>query len=103
MTKTIISERVYNQNQSWYFEHTVLVNEGTTSFKLRVAIRRNAYDNQSYAHVDMWNGNEWKRVLGVPITECVCKSISYTDVAVTKTAFVIDSNKLLLETCKIVL
>ena len=98
----LISQRCYYQDQSWYFERTVSLREGTTkSIKLKVSIRRNAYDNQSYARVYMWDGTKWNQVVNSPITECVCKIISYVNLNITVVHFEDDYTRLLNEALKI--
>lgn len=99
----LISERCYNQDQSWYFERTVKVKNEFNERSLRVTIRRNAYDNQSYARVDVWDTskNVWNRVVNAPITECECKRISYVDNHISITVFGTDYSRLLDEALKI--
>lgn len=72
-----IAEQVYNAEQSWYFERIVKAGcWGST--KLRVKIRRNAYDDQSFARVYLWTKTEWSLVAERPITDCECRRLSYT-------------------------
>lgn len=100
MKTKVISERVYNQNQSWYFERVTKINGGIT---LKVSIRRNAYDCQSHAQVHKWNGDKWEVVVSAPISECECQSISYVQSGVTKSFFEADHNRLFMEAVKIVM
>jgi hypothetical protein len=97
-TKTI-SERVYQQNQSWYFERTVLIG----GEKLKVEIRRNAYDDQSYGRVMKWDGNEWKQVVHSPIQLLQCRHISYVTSGVVASHFEKDFGQLFNEAAKIIL
>lgn len=94
----LISERIWNADQSWYFERTVQVGV----VKLKVKIRRNAYNDQSYARVERWNGEEWKIVVTAPITECQCQSLSYVTRGVNLADFEKDYTRLLTEAVKIV-
>ena len=98
-TKTI-SERVFNADQSWYFERIILL---PNTDKVKINIRRNAYDFQSWARVSRWNGEEWKNVVDAPITEFNCHKISYVDKGITTKHFDEDAGKLLMEAMKIVL
>ncbi len=95
---TVISERVYNQNQSWYFKRTVKV--GT--HKLRTRIRRNAYDFQSSALVERWDGDKWRNVCSAPIMECECRRVSYVQNGITAAHFENDHKRLLKEALAIV-
>lgn len=70
--KIIQSDFNYSQ-QSWHY--TQLVKVGDTKFRIR--LRRNAYDFQSYAVIERWNGEEWKEVLSRPIREMLCKDVHY--------------------------
>ena len=97
-----ISERVYNQDQSWYFERTVTVTNSDVIIKLRVSIRRNAYNDQSYARVDQWTATGWERVIDAPIMECDCSAISYTDNKPATCLFKDDADRLLQEAIQIV-
>lgn len=93
-----ISTQTYNENQSWYHKRVVVVDER----RFKVHIRRNAYDFQSFAKVELWNGSEWKGVYSEPITACACKSISYVQSGITDTAFEEDFMRLLLVAAEIV-
>jgi len=93
-----ISERCYNQNQSWNYERTVNV-DGT---KLRVQIRRNAYDMQSFARVHIWDGSNWNVVCSRPISECTCKTISYVQDKINDGLFKSDADSILKEAMQIV-
>ena len=95
----LIAQRTWNQDQSWHHENTVKMDDGQ---KIRVLIRRNAYDAQSWATVARWNGEEWKQVCSRPITECACRSISYVDQGVGHRSFGPDTASLLAEAKKII-
>jgi len=95
---TTISTRVFNQDQSWVFQRTVEIKaRKNAKHTLRINIRRNAYDNQSYAKVERWNGTEWKNVVNAPITECECKGISYVDLNISARHFERDAERLVKE------
>lgn len=98
-----ISEQVYNENQSWYFERVVEVKaKGGKKHVLQIDIRRNAYDNQSYAKVKRWNGEEWKQVIHQPISRCECKGISYVQGGIRVSHFENDAKRLMEEAVQIV-
>jgi hypothetical protein len=68
-----IDEQCYKRDQSWYYHSVIKVNGQS----LKVEIRRNAYDIQSYANVSRWDGKQWSIVWKKPINACNCKSVSY--------------------------
>jgi hypothetical protein len=86
-----IAEQCFEQNQSWMY---IYVGE-VDGVRLRVEIRRNAYDAQSYAKIDKWNGEIWNFVHSMPITSCYCKRISYVMENVTKEDFQADAMTLI--------
>ena len=63
---TEIDTRFYNKDQSWYFIRIVKWN----NHKLKVVIRRNAYDHQSYAKCYKFDGKQWNVVNSMPIEDC---------------------------------
>jgi len=95
-----ISERLWMQNQSWFYRRIVMRN----GYKLRVDIKRNAYDVQSFARVKVWNRERlsWNWVCGCPITECDCKAISYVKKDPSMDIFRKDGEKLFNEALQIV-
>ncbi len=97
-TSKTISKRTWNSDQSWHHELTVNID----GHKLRVKIRRNAYDAQSWATVVRWNGEEWKQVCSRPIAECVCSVISYVDQSISHRSFGPDTASLLAEALEII-
>jgi len=70
----LIQKNLYNQNQSWNYLEII---EDTHGNRLRISVRRNAYEEQSHAKVERWDGNQWQFVTSIPITECACYDISY--------------------------
>jgi hypothetical protein len=102
MKSKIISSRCYNQDQSWYFERVIRYQGDNGHFTLKVHIRRNSYNSQSHAQVSIWDGFEWSNIVNAPISECVCKTISYTDNNVTMSQFEDDEKRLLEEALLIV-
>ena len=99
--ETIISERCYNQDQSWYYERTAKFESPTQSVKLKVYIRRNAYDEQSCALVHLWSGQGWNLIVTAPISECLCKDVDWIDKNVKPSFFTADCNRLIVEALKI--
>lgn len=90
----VILEDLEHSQQSW--NYTKVVKVGDTRFRIR--LRRNAYDFQSYAIVERWNGEEWKQVLSRPISEMLCKEIGYYEELLTaeqKGFFEFDADALL--------
>ena len=88
-----ISERCYNQSQSWHYKKVIAI--GKLTFK--IYIRRNAYDSQSYAKVYIYDtiASKWNEIVSAPIMECECEKISYVHKGVRPSAFVNDACRLL--------
>jgi hypothetical protein len=92
----VIQNEVDNHGQSWNFAHIVKGNTGKGGvYKLRIRIRRNAYDAQSYALAEHWNGYKWHEVVRQAIDRCECQSISYVSRGVTPEIFKNDCKRLL--------
>ena len=91
-------ERVWQGGHAWNYEGHVRNNEHS----LRVSIRRNAHDEQSWARVHRWDGTKWQLVLSRPICECHCKTISYIQQGVKIAAFKKDTEELLQATMGII-
>lgn len=70
-----ISQRFYMQGQSWNFERIV----EQAGRKLRVAIRRNAYDDQSSVHGYALDPLQlkWNLLVDRPIMGAACQKASY--------------------------
>lgn len=50
----------------------------TGKHKMRVRRKRDAYDFQSYATIERWNGEEWRKVESIPYREmATCQGDSY--------------------------
>ncbi len=93
MYHTVISKRTYPASSSW--NHQTVVNHLGRRFK--VDIRRNWMDEQSYAHVDYWNGTEWTRVVDCNIAALDCHKISFVAKEITDQDFASSVEALLLE------
>ena len=74
------TERVYQGSQDWSYE-AIWSGEGEGPYpvphRLRVQIRRNAYDTQSWARCHRWDGTRWELVASRTIGECASKVVSY--------------------------
>ena len=73
----IITERFYNEHQSWIYEK--VVKKG--SLKLRVLIRRNSYDDQSYLRGYAFDAIhlQWNLLVDRPMKKesAKCYEVSY--------------------------
>lgn len=85
----VISDRVWNGSQSWYRE----VVETFRDHKLRLTVRCNAYDMQSYGRVERWDGTAWHEVHSIP-GEQLKSEISYVEKGVTADRFDNDMHEL---------
>jgi hypothetical protein len=56
---------IYNSRQSWIAVETTKI----LGHMLRITVCRNAYDEQSYAKTDRWDGEKWRQVDRLPITQ----------------------------------
>ena len=96
-----LKRKVWNSNQSWYFESLHETDKGE---KLRVDIRRNAYDNQCHARVMIFNSDEkkWNHLNSIFITDLPCSGISYVQDGITVAQFVL-SEQILLDESSLIL
>lgn len=58
----IISERVWLGDQSWCFQRVFKLQ----AHRLRIDIRHNAYDFQSHARIERWDGTRWQVIHSIP-------------------------------------
>ena len=68
---------VRNADHSWYWQQ---IREYSTKqvHLLRANIRRNAYDNQSYANIEKWSDERgWVIISSHSITDYPCAKVSY--------------------------
>lgn len=63
--------------------------------KIMVEIKRNAFDDQSFAVVKLWTEKGWTFVCQKPIGECQCRSVSYVQDRVDSNLFQRDCDNLL--------
>ena len=94
-----ISERFYNsgQRQSWHYER--IVDNG--DLKLRVFIKRNAYDSQSYVRGYVLDGKKWNCIVDRPIEGAACYNVSYLQKVVDNHLFNVDADSVLRELVEI--
>lgn len=90
---TTIQRDFFKHMQSWCL---TLITEEQCGTKLRVQIRRNAYDDQSQAVCSVWSTTrrEWTEVVRKPITACRCASVSYVTPAPDQALFDADADML---------
>ncbi|MCK9434346.1 MAG: hypothetical protein M0R32_05870 [Candidatus Cloacimonetes bacterium] len=94
MNDFILQADFSHHSQSWFYTHIEILGPN----KYRVRIRRNAYDFQCYAIVEIWTGKKWSQVISRPIEEMSCNSVSYTQETLSeadKTRFKVDATNLL--------
>ena len=96
-----ISEQFYLANQSWNYE---LTSRSPSGHKLRVEIRRNSYDDQSYVHGLVFDTihNKWNVIVSRPIGTASCKSASYVRTTEDITMFRHDAASVMAEMKEIV-
>ena len=80
--ETVIDDRHYLSQQSWYRERIVTWN----GRRLRYEIRVNAYDFQSWGKVDVWRDDKWSRIHTLAGEQLKTKA-SYVDRRVQIEAF----------------
>jgi len=91
-----LTQKVWNAHQSWYYESLILLEDGT---KVKVQIRRNAYDFQSFAQVSFFDQTtfKWREVAETPHPQMKCLNISYVQRGITAKDFEEDEALLLSE------
>lgn len=97
-TQAPIQEDLWNANQSWNYERVQQV-EG---HHFRVRIRRNAYDHQSHATCERWDGDRWRQVISRPIEEMTCSAVSYVTKSPDQLLFQDDACELIALALKVV-
>lgn len=70
-----ISEQSFNQCQSWNYHWTGKLGKKS----VKVEIRRNAYDMQSYINGFVMKDDSWSKLIYRPITLSPVKEVSYVD------------------------
>lgn len=68
---------VQNANHSWIWQQ-IREYSNKQVHRLRANIRRNAYDNQSYANIEKWSDERgWVIISSHPVTDYPCAKVSY--------------------------
>lgn len=102
-----LSRRLYYGSQSWLYESVWKMDRnGEGAYKIRVRIRRNAYDFQSWMIGEVWSHTDlkWNKVTELPIEGAACASVTYVDDHLTqqqKDLFVKDEQTVLAEVAKV--
>lgn len=97
MTKTTaakrsaISDRTWQGQQSWNRE----VIESEAGHRLRLTVKVDSYDFQSYAKAERWDGMKWHEVHRIPGQEVKARTtVSYVARSVSPNAFTADIDEL---------
>ena len=101
MKTEIVSELLYNRSQSWYYTYIEKNDYG----KLKVEIRRNAYDEQSYIHGFVFSPKDmqWNLLIDYPLSHFpTIERISYVHMNVQQEPFEIVRQKIVSELLTII-
>lgn len=73
----LLSEKLYSADQSWIYE--TLWDLPAKDHRIKVVIRRNAYDSQSYGRAYLFSASEskWNEVAHTSGLKLKCKDASY--------------------------
>ena len=93
----ILDTKLTNLETAWEFQQVVMVNNR----KFRIDIHRDAFDEQSWANCEWWNGETWEFMVYIPIRDCNCYNIKYFGEA-TKASFAKDVKKLVADSIELV-
>jgi len=72
--KPVIAERLWRDAMHQTCHYELIQRAGT--HRLRAQIERNAYDDQSFARIQRWDGAQWQGVSTWPISACASKAVS---------------------------
>lgn len=72
--KPVIAERLWRDAMHQTCHYELIQRAGT--HRLRVQIERNAYDDQSCARIQRWDGAQWQGVSTWPISACDSLAVS---------------------------
>ena len=74
---TQISERFWKGRQSWNYQRVVRAGDK----RLRITIKRDAYDFQSHLYGDAYDSvhMKWHRLVARPLDGATCADTSYVD------------------------
>lgn len=98
MKYELISKICNQTGNYWDFTKIVII----SGKKIKVKIKRDAYDEQSYAKVELWSNDKWNHVYNVPIVKCHSKNISYVQDKIDESLFEKDFEDLLNIAIKII-
>lgn len=73
-----IHQQVFNSNQSWNYVAALALGINNVRYMLRIRIRRNAYDDQSYAIIEAFSHNAlcWNELYSLDIGNCQSKELN---------------------------
>ena len=71
---TAIDTTTYCASQSWYYTEVRKYGDDL----VRVEVKRNAYDHQSYIALDKWVSIGWQTMIMHPVTGTPVENVSYT-------------------------
>lgn len=98
------TQKVWQSQQSWNYEalhsHAKFTpNVGSKDLKIRIRIKRDAYDSQSYALAEGFDPDrlKWQEIVSIPYPKMVCLKISYIADDVRAKDFLEDEQTLLNE------
>lgn len=101
-----LSEKLYSHDHSWNYETLWTLTRVPASWKVKIEIRRNAYDGQSYGKAMVWSPERlcWNNVAWTAGPSLKCLTLSYVQRVVTeqnKENLEADTRDLLFETCTV--
>lgn len=85
-------EWVWNSQQSWYYESLHFL---PGNIKIKIEIRRNAFDYQSYARASSFDGDKWNVIANIPHPFMQCMGVKYNQTDVKAKDFYKDEEELL--------
>lgn len=93
MANKRISQTLSNENQSWNYESI----HNFMGKKVRIYIRRNAYDIQSFLSAEIFDKkeNKWNRLCSIPFKGAACTPVVYVQNHVDIKLFEADEARLL--------
>jgi len=89
-----INEHLVMQQQSWFYRWVGKLDNKS----VKVCIKRNAYDTQSYIEgYIMKNKEEWSKIVWRPINDSAVKTVSYVQKDPDKNLFIEEKDSVLKE------
>lgn len=80
---TRMSEDFTNRSQSWYYNAVYRIGRTPGHDVLHVEIRANAYQDQSYAKIEVWGSSGWRWFNSLPVEDWYPTMPSYTKKTLT--------------------